>query len=320
MLELVANYSAYSSELLNTKEIIENCTDNSKNILKTTGINKVSQFNENLQLKHIYDLLLEKALSDNNIKPIGIIVCTQTPDEAMPALSSQIVFRNNLKEVIFCHDIISGCTGFVDICSVADLFLSKNQIEGHVLCFSGDINSRIVKKSDYALSCVFGDLVNLTIFSRFKNEKKSLFNESVSQNYSLSISRKLNAFMEMNGLEVMSFVGSSVIDNIYKYLEKFLEEYKDDQTMLVLHQANKFIVDFINKKVKNKYPNVKLGDFTMGDLGNSGSSSIPFSISCYKRDRLINNEVIICGYGVGMKTSIGNIKILKTASCDDLIL
>ena len=64
MLNLLGSFSAYSSKFIETTKIIDECNKNPRNILKTTGIVKVSKFNKNILIKDIYDFLIKKAVSD----------------------------------------------------------------------------------------------------------------------------------------------------------------------------------------------------------------------------------------------------------------
>tara|TARA_B100000989_G_scaffold262072_1_gene213392 strand:- start:483 stop:1442 length:960 start_codon:yes stop_codon:yes gene_type:complete len=319
MLQLLGSFSVYSSKVIEAKKIINDCNQNERNILKTTGIFNISKFSRKILIKDIYDVLLKKAFSEINIDPVGILVCTKTKDESMPSLSSQIVFRNKLTNVDFCHDIDSGCTGFVDITRMADLYLERNK-RGHVLCFTGDISSRIVDYSEYSLACVLGDLINLTVYEYIETDSKQLFSEFICPKYSLSIHQKENDYVRMDGMEVMSFVSKTVISSLEKYLNNLLNLEKSIPRTLVLHQANQFIVNFINKKIKNKYKNINFGKFSMGNTGNSSSSTIPFAISQYGQNNSLNRDLILCGFGVGMKVSIGNIKVSKSALFYDLTL
>ena len=224
-----------------------------------------------------------------------------------------------LKGVKFSYDINSGCTGFVDVCELAYSHLNNLEEDNIVFCFTGDINSRLVDDNDYALSCVFGDLINLTIFKIDFKFKKSYFAQNTSLKYSNSIYKKLDEFLFMNGMEVMSFVNEEVIPKLCFFLENLEKKENLNEYILVLHQANKFIVDFINKKISKKFLRLKYYDFSLKKIGNSGSSTIPHSIikNCKSKDQ---RKLVICGFGVGMKTSIGIIKLSKTASFYDLAL
>ena len=123
----------------------------------------------------------------------------------------------------------------------------------------------------------------------------------------------------MKGLEVMSFVSDTVLPTLQKYLNK-INENEISEYSLILHQANEFIVNFINKKIKKLYPSLKVYDFCMQDIGNSGSSTIPFTIQKYYLENKIKGKTIICGYGVGMSVSINTIYIPESISENNIII
>ena len=58
----------------------------------------------------------------------------------------------------------------------------------------------------------------------------------------------------------------------------------------------------------------------MQDIGNSGSSTIPFTIQNYYLQNKIKGKVIICGYGVGMSVSINTIYIPENISENNIII
>tara|TARA_B100000886_G_scaffold339163_1_gene303815 strand:- start:6567 stop:7550 length:984 start_codon:yes stop_codon:yes gene_type:complete len=324
MLSLLGSYSIHSLNKIDTKDVLKKNNQDINAIRKTTGIKKISTFQSKIEIKTLFNNLLKIAIKNSGTSPSAILVCTQTPDEAMPAISTQIVYSNKLNKVHSCYDINSGCTGFVDLSRLAHMESLINS-ESIVYCFSGDINSKIVDHNEYALSCVFGDLLNISIF-RYSNQvisnKKldsNLLNYHVSQKHSDCIKREINGTLIMKGLEVMSFVSDTVIPSLLKYLTNINNESISEYS-LILHQANEFIINFINKKIKKSYPKLKLYDFCMQDIGNTGSSTIPFTIQNYYLQNKIKGKVIICGYGVGMSVSINTIYIPENISENNIII
>ena len=170
-MDLLSSYSIFSKVKKSTNDLLVSLDKNPETIRKTTGINNLRSFENDKKIKDLFSRLLNLAISEKNINPTNLIVCTQTPDEAMPGIASQLVYSNELTSVRSCIDINAGCTGFVDISRIAFLetLMDANNF---IFCFTGDLNSRIVREEDYALSCVFGDLVNLSIFKSTGKEHK----------------------------------------------------------------------------------------------------------------------------------------------------
>ena len=318
MLTLIGSFSAYSVNKVNARDVLLSCNQDPTAVIKTTGIKNISIFEEDIKIKDIFNNLIRKAISEIGIEPSVLVVCTQTPDEAIPALSSQLVYFNNFNGDVSCYDINAGCTGFVDISKIAYLE-SLIKPEGLVFCCSGDINSKIVNREDYSLSCVFGDLLNLSIFKLNNKNLKNLYRYEVSFKHYDCIRRENNGNLIMKGLEVMSFVSDTVLPSLIKYIES-IEQKKLGEYSLILHQANKFIVDFINKKIKKLYPTLKLHNFCMENIGNSGSSTIPYAIQKLYLENGLRGKVIVCGYGVGMSVSIGTFDIPENNSPNNFLI
>ena len=76
--------------------------------------------------------------------------------------------------------------------------------------------------------------------------------------------------------------------------QQFSETEKDEMNVFCLHQANKFILDYLAKKMKirNKTP------LNVEKFGNTSCASIPLLIVSNKTKCLVKNAVL-CGFGVG---------------------
>jgi 3-oxoacyl-[acyl-carrier-protein] synthase-3 len=66
----------------------------------------------------------------------------------------------------------------------------------------------------------------------------------------------------------------------------------------VMHQANKFMLEHLAKRMKLPAEKVVL---TMGEYGNTSSASIPLSLTHALSDRLAQGEtrLVLAGFGVG---------------------
>ena len=105
----------------------------------------------------------------------------------------------------------------------------------------------------------------------------------------------------MNGMNVFSFV----ISKVPKLLKEIINEspYSSFDTVdrFYLHQANKFMIDYLRKKLKiseDKMPVIVDG------YGNTGPSSIPLLISLLsnKKTESTNkkNNILVFGFGIGL--------------------
>lgn len=117
----------------------------------------------------------------------------------------------------------------------------------------------------------------------------------------------------MDGMAVFNFTISKIPKDV-KNLLSFAEKSIDEIDHVIYHQANKFINDFISKKLKissDKTP------FSMYEYGNTSSASIPLTIISRLQEGIKSSQkVILSGFGVGLSwghclLSLEDIKISK---------
>jgi len=72
----------------------------------------------------------------------------------------------------------------------------------------------------------------------------------------------------------------------------------EDIDYFLFHQANKFMVDFIVKKLKIDTRKVP---YCIDRFGNTSSASIPLTIvSEFGNKNRTNEKIILCGFGAGL--------------------
>lgn len=107
----------------------------------------------------------------------------------------------------------------------------------------------------------------------------------------------------MDGIEVFAFSTSDVPQTIQEYLRR-TETEVDDYDLVLLHQANQFIIRQIGRKLKvsgNKLP------VSLDRYGNTGGISIPLTICDYvernktERDKL---DILASGFGIGLSWGV----------------
>jgi 3-oxoacyl-[acyl-carrier-protein] synthase-3 len=101
----------------------------------------------------------------------------------------------------------------------------------------------------------------------------------------------------MNGTEIFVFTLETVPQTINMLLAKnkvSLEEID----WFIFHQANKFMLDHLIKKIRIPQGKVR---FYLEDCGNTVSSSIPMVLKDAQQKNLFNNGdlIMLIGFGVG---------------------
>ena len=198
----------------------------------------------------------------------------------------------------------------------------------NVLLLAGDTNSRLVNDKDRSLKLVFGDAGTATLITKGNKEMCIVihsdgsgfdklivpaggFRKPISDSTKDLITdedgnSRTEENIYMDGMEIFSFAISKVPKNIREVLD--LQKWQcEDVTLFALHQANKFIIDCIRKRLKLPKELVPLN---LQYVGNTGPASIPLLLSdvgCTSLNKSLK-KVILCGFGVGLSWG--------TATCD----
>jgi 3-oxoacyl-[acyl-carrier-protein] synthase-3 len=101
----------------------------------------------------------------------------------------------------------------------------------------------------------------------------------------------------MNGSEIFSFTQ----ENVPIFVDDTLNKNglgKNDIDLFVFHQANKYMLGFLRKKMKIEEEKFY---YCLSNFGNTVSSTIPIALKEALLDKTIKpkNKVLIAGFGVG---------------------
>jgi 3-oxoacyl-[acyl-carrier-protein] synthase-3 len=313
-------------------------TRNIRKVIDTIGIK--SRY---LSEPHItsVDLMLNainKLLKYQNmvIDEIDVLICvTQTPDYIIPGNSFVLCNKLQAKKSIFTLDINLGCSGFTHGMITISKIMEKSSLKSGILVM-GDIISRYVNPKDYSIKPVFGDGVAAclvkndglgkgltatwgTISSGYDKiivKAGGMRNPTTPETQMTKPVEEANYRSEndlyMNGADVFGFS----IKEVPVIVNKILDISKltaCDIDYFVFHQANKFIVEYIIKKLNIPYSKVMLNIET---IGNTGSASIPNAICLEAKKRNLDEfggRFCFTGFGAGLSVSsiVINIDKLK---------
>jgi len=274
------------------------------------------------------DLAYNAALNlfkSGNVSPEDIdflIFCTQAPDYILPTTACVLQDRLGLPRHVGALDINLGCSGFV-----YGLSLAKGLIEtgsaSCILLITADTYSKYIHPMDKSVRTLFGDASAATvivadsgpspsigpfIFGTDGSGAKNLIVEAgmyrlpksntthiAVSDVSGNVRSRENLYM--NGAEVMAFSLKEVPKASDALLEK-ARITKNEVDLFIFHQASKFMLDALRKKMK--IPEDKM-PIMMEDCGNTVSSTIP--ITLYKLRKLgrvsKGHQLMLIGFGVG---------------------
>lgn len=261
------------------------------------------------------NLLLEKGIDRNSIDMI--LFLSQLPDFKIPATAPILQNRLGLPKSTAAMDLSLGCSGYVYGLSTAMSYASLEGIN-RVLLLVGETFSKMVNPKDKVNAPLYGDAGTATLIekcdgsdvyfslysdgagedavkvkageARFPSNPGNLLEKQVEEG---NIRSDNEVFMD--GMDVFNFALGTVPKSI-KEICTVANVPLMDVEHLVLHQANKFMTDFIVKRLKFPLDRVP---YCLEKYGNTSSSSIPLTISSELYDKQLNNA-ILCGFGAGL--------------------
>lgn len=260
-----------------------------------------------------------------------IILCTQSADYNLPSSACLIQERLGLSQTTGAIDVNQGCSGFVYSIGLAKGLIETNQAN-HVLVITADTYSKYINDQDKSVKTLFGDGASCTLIKGVEDSNGNCISNPVygtngegaknlivpdggarspisdksyieTKDESNNIRNQTNLYM--NGKEIYTFTLSAVPNVFNEILEKE-KMTMDDIDVVIFHQANKFILDSLQKKLK--IPEKKMHRSYV-EYGNTVSSTIPIGL---KQELLKNNNTSRCkkalllGFGVGLSWA-GNI-------------
>ena len=261
----------------------------------------------------------EKVLQNYTGQIDMLILCTQSPDYYLPTSACILQEKLKLPNTVGAFDFNLGCSGFIFGLSIAKGFINSG-ISNSVLLITSETYTKHINKLDKGNRTIFGDGATATILE--KSDKEHIFefifgtdgngaNNLIIPNGGMRNQTNTNAELiddgsgnlrtdnnlSMNGPEIFNFTIQSVPKAVVKALEKNGQTL-DSIDYVIFHQANKYMLDYLRKKIK--IPEEKFY-MNMLNTGNTVSSTIPLAIKdCLETGKLkTGNKVLLVGFGVG---------------------
>ena len=250
----------------------------------------------------------EKLFKNNDIDRSIIdfvILCTQSPDYALPTTACIIQDKLNLKKSCGAFDFNLGCSGYIYGLAIAKGFIETN-IAKNILFITSETYSKFLSKDDKSNRTIFGDAASATLISDNGIAKIKDFvlgsdgsgaENLIVRNSGSLYNESYNNCLFMNGPEIFTFTLKSVPNLIESVLLKHNLE-KENIDLFIFHQANKFMLNHLRKKIKIDQDKFYV---FMSQVGNTVSSTIPIAIYHAINDNKIKkgDKVVLAGFGVG---------------------
>ena len=288
-------------------------------ITEKVGVNQRHVAAENETASDLAEKAAIKLIEENNIdKEIidFVILCTQSPDYFLPTSACLLQTRLGLRQDIGAFDFNLGCSGYVYGLSIAKGLIAGGIAE-NVLLLTAETYNKYLHPKDKGNRTIFGDAASATLvsvdgeaevldFALGTNGKgannlivKSGASRMPENQNDLTFDKNGNPvssdYLFMNGAQIFAFTQRNVPKVINEVLEKN-NLAKEDIDMFVLHQANRYMLDFLRNKMD--IPEDKFYIF-MENVGNTVSNSIPLCLVEARKENRLKGNVLLCGFGVG---------------------
>jgi 3-oxoacyl-[acyl-carrier-protein] synthase-3 len=263
------------------------------------------------------DNLFNQRIDKNSID--FILFCTQSPDYFLPASACIIQDKLGLSKDIGALDFNQGCSGYIYGLSLAKGLLSAG-IAANILLLTGETYTKRLHPRDKGNRTIFGDAASATIIAADGFAEIGEFclgtDGSGAKNLILRTGCSRNPertgivefdegnkpvypdYIYMNGSEIFSFTLAEVPRLITNTLIKN-NVRKEAVDLFVFHQANKYMLDFLRKKIK--LDEDKFYTY-LSEVGNTVSSTIPIALyEALKSGELKKGmKILLAGFGVGL--------------------
>ncbi|WP_019551940.1 3-oxoacyl-ACP synthase III family protein [Propionispira raffinosivorans] len=305
----------------------EKTEDNELNRLtKKTGIYHRHIATENECASDLALKAAEKLFSNNMIEKESIdflLLCTQSPDYVLPTTACILQDKLGLPKTIGAFDFNLGCSGYIYGISMAQGLIETGQAR-NVLLLTAETYSKYINRQDNTVRPLFGDAATATLITGKESESKGIkgitfgtdgsgyknlivpmgaqkvhYDESlIKEEQDKYGNVRTNANLYMNGAAISNFALEVVPDMLVAILNK-CKMSKEDIDYYVFHQANKFILKFLQEKcglLDQPYWN------DVSNYGNTVSNSIPIALvdmMAVSKAKVCNN-VMVLGFGVGL--------------------
>jgi 3-oxoacyl-[acyl-carrier-protein] synthase-3 len=295
--------------------------DTIEKLVNTIGIKEKRFAEKDVCTSDLCYKAAKQLMEDNSIDPLSIdmlLFLTLTPDYLTPPTSSILQYRLGLPKTTACLDMSLACSGFVYALSTAFAYASMPGIN-RVLVLVGETMSKITNPRDRVNFPLYGDAGTACLVEKgdFKESifvlsadgegrdmvqipsggfRNPLTADSLIDKEREEGNIRRDTDITMDGIATFNHAINDIPKQV-KHLMKEANITADDIDYLVSHQANKFMIDFIVKRLKFNPEKVP---FCLSKYGNTSCASIPLTIVSELEGKLNGeNRILLSAIGAG---------------------
>ncbi|SDD76881.1 3-oxoacyl-ACP synthase III family protein [Sporomusa acidovorans] len=249
-----------------------------------------------------------------------LLFCTQSPDYFLPASACLIHHQLKLRADCGAVDFNQGCSGFIYGLAIAKGLIESGMAR-KVLLLAAETYSKYINSQDRSTRTIFGDGAAAVLLVASSSSglgsvvvgtdgvgaenlivpaggaRNPIRNEQLIEQADENGNIRSKANLYMNGPEIFNFtlrVVPKVVQDILDRENKTIDQID----YFIFHQANKFILDHLRKKLKIAEEKFWID---LSECGNTVSASIPIAIKMALDAGKIKagDQVMLVGFGVG---------------------
>ena len=251
-----------------------------------------------------------------------ILLCTQSPDYFLPTTACLIQDRLGIPTTAGALDFNLGCSGFIYGLGLGQGLIASGQAS-KVLLLTAETYSKFMNPGDRSVRTIFGDAAAATLLEG-KDETRPFIGpfvygtdgsgapnlivptggmrrprtpETAIPVEDESGSARSQDDLFMNGAEIFTFTIDAVPKSVAALLQKACLTAADID-LFVFHQANKYMLEHLRKRLKIPPEKFQL---SMAHCGNTVSSSIPIALKHAAMEGKLSEGTVmmLVGFGVG---------------------
>lgn len=272
----------------------------------------------------------EKLFAQNKVNKEDVdfvLFCTQSPDYKLPSSACIIQDRLGLSTKSGAFDFNLGCSGYEYGLAVAKGLIAAG-VSNNVLLLTGETYNKYIHPKDKGNRTIFGDGASATIISTegFAEIGEFCFGTDGSGAKNLIVKTGGARFEDkandltfdeggnpissdhlfMDGQEIFMFTLVKVPKMMKEVLAKNNHQ-KEDIDLFVFHQANKYMLEHLRKKLKIDEDKFFVN---LAKVGNTVSSTIPIALCDARDENKLTGNVLLAGFGVGLSWGATIIRIV----------
>ena len=241
--------------------------------------------------------------------------------DTVPGLANKVKMKLNLKNPsCICHDVISGCPGWIQSMIIADAYIKSGFMKRGVVV-GADVLSRISDPHDRD-SMIYADGAGATIVEAIESDEPigilshSSRSDSVQYASLLTMGKSNNPdyegddlFVKMIGHKLYIYAINTVPGVVKESIEKAGLELGDIKKIFI-HQANEKMDEAILGNLFKLYGETDIPEgimpMSINRLGNSSTGTVPTLLDLVLKGKMEGHEVnkgdytVLCSVGAGM--------------------